>query len=202
MDLGDLVQLVVPREEGHEGEQLEKDTADAPNVHLEVVVAVRKETLRCSVPPGGDVLREGLFLTDAPTTAEVGQLDHLVRDEDVLGLDVAVEDAVGVHVFHRLDHLKHIILRPLLRDALLRLLVGLVQFVQVHVHELEDQGQSSGGLVIEHLLQLDDVREGREFPQGLDLAEVVHLLDRVEVVLHALDGHVLPCLDALGLEYL
>lgn len=43
---------------------------------------------------------------------------------------------------------------------------------------------------------------GTEAAEGLDLPEVVDLLDVVEVVLHALDGHVLPRLYALGLQNL
>lgn len=42
---------------------------------------------------------------------------------------------------------------------------------------------------------------GTEPPEGLDLPEIVDLLDGVEVVLHALDGDIFASLDALSLEH-
>ena len=44
------------------------------------------------------------------------------------------------------------------------------------------------------------MRERREASQCLNLAQVVHLIEAVEVVLHALDRHVLGILDALCLQ--
>lgn len=41
---------------------------------------------------------------------------------------------------------------------------------------------------------------GREALQGLDLSQVLDLLNLVEVGLHALNGDLLPRLDRLGLE--
>ena len=38
-------------------------------------------------------------------------------------------------------------------------------------------------------------------PQSLDLPEIVDLLNRIKVVLHTLDGHILACLDALCLQH-
>ncbi len=134
MDLADLVQFVVPWEEGHEGEQLKKDAADAPDVHFVIVVPVGEETLRCSVPPGRDVFCERLFLTDAPATAEISQFYHLIRNQDILWFDVSMENTVRVHVFHRLDDLKHVVLGPLLTYLLLFLLVAFIEFIEVHVH--------------------------------------------------------------------
>jgi hypothetical protein len=74
--------------------------------------------------------------------------------------------------------------------------------VHVHVHELEDQSQSTSGFIVEHLIELDDLGVRTQSSESLDLPEVVDLLDGVEVVLHALDGDVLARLDALGLEHL
>ena len=48
--------------------------------------------------------------------------------------------------------------------------------VEVHVHELEDQGQAARGLVVEDLVELDDVRVPGQAAQRLDLPEVVDLV--------------------------
>ena len=37
--------------------------------------------------------------------------------------------------------------------------------------------------------------------QRLNLSQIIHLLDGVEMVLHALDGNILARLDALSLQY-
>ena len=86
--------------------------ADAPHVHLVVVVAVREQALRCAVPAGADVLGVWLLAVDAAAGAKVGQLQHLVADQNILRLDVAVEDAVAVHVVHRLHQLVHVAEKP------------------------------------------------------------------------------------------
>lgn len=86
VDLLDLIQLVGPREEREQGHDLEEHAAHAPHVHLVVVVAVREQALRGSVPARGDVLRVGLFAVDAPAGAEVGELQTVVHDQDVLRL--------------------------------------------------------------------------------------------------------------------
>lgn len=41
MNFVDLIELIVPREKWKEGQNLEKDTAHTPIVHLMVVVAIR-----------------------------------------------------------------------------------------------------------------------------------------------------------------
>ena len=53
-------------------------------------------------PAGRDVLGIRLLRVDAAAAAKVGKLELVVEHEDVLGLDVSVEDAVAVHVVHRL----------------------------------------------------------------------------------------------------
>lgn len=50
VDLLDLIEFVRTRKEREEGDNLEKDAADAPHVHLVVVVAVGEQALGCSVP--------------------------------------------------------------------------------------------------------------------------------------------------------
>lgn len=42
----------------------------------------------------------------------------------------------------------------------------------------------------------------REPPTCLDLAQIIDLIDRLELVLHALDRHILRALEALRLDHL
>ena len=82
----DLVKFVVAREEWEEREHLEEDAANAPVVHLVVVVAVSHQTLGRTVPPGRYVLSERRLRVHPATRAEVSQLDLLVLDQDVLAI--------------------------------------------------------------------------------------------------------------------
>jgi hypothetical protein len=84
MNFVDLVELVVAREERKQGEHFKIDAANAPVVHLMIIVAVSQQALGRSVPPGGDVLSEGRLRIDASAGTKVGQLDTVVLDEDVL----------------------------------------------------------------------------------------------------------------------
>ncbi len=56
------------------------------------------------------------------------------------------------------------------------------EFVEVCVHELEDQGQAASGLVVQHLFKGDHVLVRGQPPQRLDLAEVVDLHSKRWVV--------------------
>mmetsp|Transcript_111919 Transcript_111919/g.321526 ORF Transcript_111919/g.321526 Transcript_111919/m.321526 type:complete len:333 (-) Transcript_111919:212-1210(-) len=197
VDLLDLVHLVLTWEQWEERDDLEAHATGREQVHLEIVITIRKQALRGAVPTGTDVLGEGLPRVDAAAAAQVGELDLVVAEEQVLGFHVPVEDAVPVHVVQGLEHLIHVMLHLLLREVMAPPLDCLVH---VHVHELEDEGQAACGLVIQHLMQLDDVRVAGQAPERLNLAQIVHLVDAVEVVLHALDGHMFPRLDGLRLQ--
>mmetsp|Transcript_28098 Transcript_28098/g.69182 ORF Transcript_28098/g.69182 Transcript_28098/m.69182 type:complete len:286 (-) Transcript_28098:170-1027(-) len=199
VDLLDLVQLIGARKQWEQADDLEKHAPHTPHIHLIVVVAVRQQALGRAVPPRGDVLRVGLLAVDAAATPKVCQLQAVVHDEDVLGLDVAVEDPVAMHMVHGLYQLVHVGLHAVLRDVVA---APANQLVDVHIHELEHQRQAPRGLVVQHLQQLDDVGVWGQPPQRLDLAQVVHLVQGVEVILHALDGDVLAVLDALRLQHL
>ena len=111
-------------------------------------------------------------------------------------LNVAMEDAVPVHVVHRLEQLVHVDLDPCLGKVLT---AAADELIDVHVHELEDERQAARRLVVENFAQLDDARVRRQTAQRLDFAQVVDLIQAVEVILHALDRDVLAILDALRL---
>ncbi len=112
VDAVDLVQFVCSGEERVEGRDFEKDAAGTPKVHLRSVVAVREQALGGAVPASRNVLRVWLLRINAAAGSEVGELQpppHLrgVLDEDILGLDVPMENALAVHVMkgpHQLEH--------------------------------------------------------------------------------------------------
>lgn len=52
MNFVDLVEFVGTREERRECQNFKEDTADAPVVHLVIVVSISQQTLRRSIPPG------------------------------------------------------------------------------------------------------------------------------------------------------
>jgi hypothetical protein len=79
-----LIKLVISREERKEREDLKEDTADAPVVHLMIIVAIREQALRRPVPSRGDVLSERGLAVHASARAEIRKLHLIVLDQDVL----------------------------------------------------------------------------------------------------------------------
>lgn len=53
------------------------------------------------------------------------------------------------------------------------------------------------GLIVERLYHLDDVLMRREDVQRLDLLKFLNLLQTIELLLHALNGHGLASLEGL-----
>ena len=172
MDLVHLIEFIVPRKQREERNDLEHDAADAPQVHLVPIVSISEEALRCTIPPRRDVLCVRLLRIDATTTTKVGQFDLVFHQQDVLWFDVTMENAVTVHVIDSLHQLVHVVL-----DAFFGQIVpaALDRIVHVHLHELEHERQTPSRLVVEHLVELDDLRVGRQTPQSLDLTQVVDL---------------------------
>mmetsp|Transcript_5980 Transcript_5980/g.17996 ORF Transcript_5980/g.17996 Transcript_5980/m.17996 type:complete len:257 (-) Transcript_5980:263-1033(-) len=134
VDLGDLVELVCAGKERREREHLKKDAADPPHVHLVGVEAVCEEALGRAVPSRRDVLSVGLLRVYAAARAKVGQLELFVGYQDILRLDVAVKDAVPVHVLDRADQLVHVPLHSRLGKVLPP---PADELVYVHVHQLK-----------------------------------------------------------------
>jgi len=69
-----LIQFVITRKQREQRNNFEEDAANAPIVHLVIVVAIGKQTLRRSVPPGADVLCEGQLRIDPSAGAEICKL--------------------------------------------------------------------------------------------------------------------------------
>ena len=95
---------------------------------------------------------------DATAGAKVGQLHLVLHQQDVLRLDVTMENAVPVHVVYRLHELVHVVLDTLFWQVVATALDGVVH---VHLHELEDEGQPAGRLVVEHLVEFNNLLMGR-----------------------------------------
>lgn len=94
----DLVELVVAGHVRRAEDELCEDGADGPNVDGAAVVSGAEEQLRRPVPAGDDVgSHVAMGVGEAPRKTEIGKLDLAVGgDEQVVGLDIAVQDKVLV----------------------------------------------------------------------------------------------------------
>ena len=69
-----------------------------------------------------------------------------------------MEDTVTVHVIDSFHELVHVVLDALLWQVVTSTLYCIIH---VHLHQLENKSQSSCGLIIEDLVELDDLRMWR-----------------------------------------
>ena len=83
-DFVDLVELIRARKERKEADDLEEYAANAPDIHLIVVVPVCQQALGGAIPPRRDVFCVRLFAVDAAAGAEVRELEHVLCDQNVL----------------------------------------------------------------------------------------------------------------------
>ena len=114
VNLVHLVDLIVAGEEREQRDNLEEDAANAPQVHLVTVIAVREEALGSTIPTSRNVLRVWLFRIDAAAGAEIGQLHVVLHEQNVLGLDISMENTIPVHMIDRFEQLIHVIFDPVL----------------------------------------------------------------------------------------
>ena len=84
VDLVDLVQLVVAREQWKKRQYLEKDAADAPNVHLVPIMSICHQALRRAVPTSGYVLCQRWLAVKSSATSQVCQFDRVAGKQNVL----------------------------------------------------------------------------------------------------------------------
>ncbi len=170
------------------GEQLEEDDAERPDVGALVDVARRPELLGSHVARrahDGRGLRHGLALIGREgdlRDAEVEDLDGRravgpVREEQVRGLEIAVDDAVRVGLGEGLAGLQHVLdgLLSAERAALLDEVREVAAFEVLHLHERR--------AVLEHadVGDLGDVL-ARDLARGLGLA--AEALDELSVLEH------------------
>ena len=171
----DLVLCALSREQNTAQIDLCDDAPEAPNIHGLVVLVAIEQDFRGSVPPSRNVIRDhramvepvevlvlrfflGLLLPSTnfvvgASQPEVRNLEGaVVVDQHVAGLQIAVDEAGGVHVSDALGDLVH-------DELLLQLVeVDLVDdVVQVGLHQIENQVEILGVLALEDALQSDDV---------------------------------------------
>lgn len=79
---------------------------------------------------------------------------ELISKQLGLRFDISVEDAVAVHVFNGFQQLVNVVLDFGFSQIGRSALNGLVQ---VHLHDFEDERQTTSWLVVKHLNELDDV---------------------------------------------
>ena len=70
--------------------------------------------------------------------AEIGQLDNITLDEDILGFDIAVKDAFFVYEIDGFDDLEHVVFNFLIGEGVFFIFEALIH---VHVHEFENEGK-------------------------------------------------------------
>mmetsp|Transcript_86935 Transcript_86935/g.261154 ORF Transcript_86935/g.261154 Transcript_86935/m.261154 type:complete len:409 (-) Transcript_86935:277-1503(-) len=174
------VERVATREDNVE------DHAERPHVHLLAVARVG-EHLGRPVSPRALPLRESAVLPERDRQPEVADLDRQValvgrRQQQVLGLEVAVADALRVEPRDSLSDLLH-------QDRRLLLTVGAVlhQLLEELAARHELHHEVPLGLGLEDIEEVDDVLVRAHAPQDLDLAPDgravrARFLDR-------LDGH-------------
>lgn len=86
--------------------ELEKNTTNAPNIHLLWIVAIGHDALWCSIPSGGDIfgiwsfgkyIFDNMFYTF--TGAEIGQFHNFIsRHEYILWFDIPMKDSFFVNI--------------------------------------------------------------------------------------------------------
>jgi hypothetical protein len=79
MNFVNLVKFIVTREQRKERDDFKHDTSNSPEVHLVPVVAISKQALRRTVPPGANVFSVRLFGVNSTTRTKVSQLDLVLH---------------------------------------------------------------------------------------------------------------------------
>jgi hypothetical protein len=135
MDFMNLVQFIVTWEQWKERDDFEHDTAYSPKVHFVPVVTVCQQALRRTVPAGADIFSIRLLRVNSSTGTEVSELYLVVHQQNVLGLDVSVKDAVSVHVVDRFQKLVHVVLHSVLRQVVS---TAFDSIIHVHIHQFKN----------------------------------------------------------------
>lgn len=174
----ELVLGIMAREEGAAlVEHLGKDAADRPHINSGGVVGrAGHNELRGSVPAGGDVVgpEDDVWLLIIEGSAGEAEVDDaevaLGVDQDVGGLEVAVEDAGGVNVVYATNKLE---------DQPANMLVGQLNLRakdagQISGHEFEDDKYVVEAVAIgreKYVLDGDDILVSLEQTEELELAK-------------------------------
>mmetsp|Transcript_603 Transcript_603/g.2296 ORF Transcript_603/g.2296 Transcript_603/m.2296 type:complete len:371 (+) Transcript_603:176-1288(+) len=191
-DLHDAVQLVHgrgARKNRLARDQLPEDATHTPKVDAFGVRRGAQQNLWGAVPARGDVICQNWVrgvidhLDDAARQAEVANLHLAVGvEEDVRGLDVAVQHCTAVHVLQGLEKLvDDVLFVNILED------VGADDSVQVGLHVVADQVDILVVVGLQHVGQSHDVLVAIELLQEHDLAEgalrIGGILEGIEALL-------------------
>lgn len=213
-DLVDLVDLRVADKQRVALLHLCHDAPDRPDVDSPVIVLAPQQDLGSALPECDDFVsvgpgREGV----GPGQAEVGQLDSLgvEFDQHVLGLEVAVEDALLVALIETNQHLAGEVseggvvhevalgvggLLDVVDDVLLEVLVALLEDELQVAHLGVDYLEQVDHVGVADLLQEGDLTQGSRGNAFLR-ASVPPLVE-----LHLLDGHDLMGQTVLPFEHI
>lgn len=108
MNAVDLVKLVFSWKQRFFSYKLEQNTAETPNVHFLVIVAISHKAFGSSVPSGGDIVCIGGRRVFAFAGPEIGQFNKVSFDKNVFWFDVTMKDAFTMHKFDGSEYLKHV----------------------------------------------------------------------------------------------
>mmetsp|Transcript_23091 Transcript_23091/g.64755 ORF Transcript_23091/g.64755 Transcript_23091/m.64755 type:complete len:392 (-) Transcript_23091:323-1498(-) len=180
-DPEDLVQLVNFRIAGEQRRRravhgqgrghLGQDAADAPDVDRRRVVFRSQQYLRCSIPQRHHLARVRARPAERAREAEVRDLERPTVDraphQDVLGLEVAMQDAPLVEVRDAREDLRRevgaglVVQRPVVADVLAE--VAIQQF-----HQEVDAVVDEEGLAQRHDVWMREILEQRDLAQRRD----------------------------------
>ena len=103
LDDKELVDLTVTGEQRVTVGKFTHDACYRPNIDAGTVAVITNEEFRGTIPSCGDIVCQLVtVMVDNSSESEVAEFQHVaVRDQQILGLDVAVEDLqVGQHETH------------------------------------------------------------------------------------------------------
>ena len=131
-----LMNVVLPREEGLPAQNLGQDAPHRPDINRARVILAAEQQLRRPVPPRDHVLGHEPPLRRRPRQPKVAYFQVAVRvQEQVAGLQIAVQHLRGVNVLEPAQDLVQEILAVLVAEALRRS----QDLVEVRVHQLVHQ---------------------------------------------------------------
>ena len=157
MDLINLIQFVVAREQRKERQDFEEHASNSPNIHLVSIMPVSHQTLGSTVPTGRNILREGRVVVKASATSEICEFNDITRDKDVLSiqvvwlknscylrLNITMEDGILMHMLYSFKQLVDVPLHSGLAQVVHAAFNSLIH---VHFHDFKHKGQTACRLI-------------------------------------------------------
>ena len=136
VDFMNLIKLIGTWKKRSQSKYLEENTADAPVVHLVVIVTIGQEALRWPIPPCRNILSKWRFRIDASTWSKICQLNSISWDQNVFRLNISMINTVSMHMIYCLKNLVHHLFDSMLWQ---RSSLTFDSLIHVHVHQLENQ---------------------------------------------------------------